>query len=366
LVHTPATHIWSIAQVVMQSPQCFGSDVASTHAPAQAVSPALQVSAQRPSMQATVPFATGAHTAPHWPQLFSSAVMSTQVFWQFVWPELQTTVQTLPTHEVPAPHALPQPPQLAESVSRRTQALPQGENGAVQVMPHLLPLHTALPLGGVGQAFPHAPQLPALEVVSTQAALHDMVPVGHRSRHWPPKHVLLAPHWTPQPPQLFGSMLVAMQASPQRVRPALQLKSHAPRAQTATASAGATHALPQAPQFIGSAFSSTQEVPQSDVPEEQVLLQLPAEQLAVPALGLVHAFVHEPQCAESDFKFTHPPLHSVVSPGQAAVHLPSAHTLPDGQLLAQVPQWFGSFFRFTQDPPHDVKPARHVAAQRPD
>jgi hypothetical protein len=208
---------------------------------------------------------------------------------------LQTTLHTPPTHEVPAPHALPQPPQLAESVSRRTQASPQGEKGAVQVMPHLPPLHTAPPLGGTEQAFPHPPQLPALEDVSTHAASHDMVPVGHRSRHSPPEHALFAPHLMPQPPQLSGSMLVAMHVPPQRVRPALQLKSHAPRAQTATASAGATQTLPQAPQFIGSAFSSTQDVPQSDVPPGQVLLQLPPEQLALPALGLTQALVHDPQ-----------------------------------------------------------------------
>jgi hypothetical protein len=256
-------------------------------------------------------------------------------------------------------------PQFAGSVSRRTQALPHGENGAAQVMPHLLPLQTAPPLGGTGQTLPHALQLPAFEVVSTHAASHDCVPTGHRSRHWPPEHVLFAPQCTPQPPQLFGSMLVAMQVSPHRVRPALQLKSQEPRAQTATASAGATHALPHAPQFIGSAFSSTHEVPQSDAPDGHVLLQLPPEQAAVPALGLVHVFVHEPQCAESDFRSTQAPLQSVVPPGHTVVHLPSAHTLPEGQLLGHVPQWFGSLFRLTQEPPHDVKPARHLAAQRP-
>lgn len=255
----------------------------------------MHVSAQRPPTQATVPFATGAHTAPHWPQLFSSEVTSTQAFWQSVWPGPQTTVHVPPMHEVPAAHALPHTPQFAESLSRRAQALPHGEKGAVQVMPHLLPLHTAPPLGGMGQAFPHAPQFPALDVVSTQAASQDMVPAGQRSRHCPPAHALFAPHLTPQPPQLFGSMLVAMQAFPHRLRPALQLKSHAPLAQTATASAGATHTLPHAPQFIGSAFSSTQELPQREVPEGQVLLQLPPEQVAVPALGLVQAFVHEPQ-----------------------------------------------------------------------
>ncbi len=279
----------------MQSPQCMGSVVASMHAPPHAVRPWLHVNAQRPPTQATVPSATGAHTAPHCPQLLASAVTSTHVFLQFVSPVPHTTVHMPPTHDVPAPQALPQVPQFAESVSRRTHAPPQGENGAVQVIPHLLPLQTAPPLDGTGQAFPQAPQLPALDVVSTQAASHDMVPGGHRSRHWPPKHVLFAPHLTPQPPQLLGSMLVAMHAEPHRVRPALQLKSQAPLAQTATASAGATQALPQAPQFIGSAFSSTQALPQSDVPPGQVLLQLPEAQLAVPALGLVQAFVHDPQ-----------------------------------------------------------------------
>jgi hypothetical protein len=48
------------------------------------------------------------------------------------------------------------------------------------------------------------------------------------------------------------------------------------------------------------------------------------------------------------------------------VHFPPAQTFPVGQLLAQVPQWFGSLFMSTQEPPHDVKPPRQVAAQRPD
>jgi hypothetical protein len=167
----------------MLSPPSSASAVASTQPPPHAVRPWLQVSAQRLPVQATVPFATGAHTAPHWPQLFASEVTSTQVFWQFVWPGPQTTVQTLPAQEVPAPQALPQAPQFAASVSKRTHALPQGEKGVVQVIPHLLALHTAPPFDGTGQALPQAPQLPALDVVSTQAASQDVVPVGHRSRH---------------------------------------------------------------------------------------------------------------------------------------------------------------------------------------
>ena len=79
-MQTPPTHVSFPVQAVMQSPQCIGSDVVSTHPPPQAVRAVPHVSAQRPPTQATVPFATGAHTAPHWPQLLASEVTSTQRF----------------------------------------------------------------------------------------------------------------------------------------------------------------------------------------------------------------------------------------------------------------------------------------------
>ncbi len=294
--------------------------------------------AQRPPLQATVPFATGAQTAPHWPQFLASLVVSTQAFAQFVWPAPQTTVHAPATHDFPAGHAVPQVPQLPGSESRRTQALPHGEKGAAQVMPHRLPWQTAPPLGGTGHALPQPPQLPAFEVVSTQAPLQEMVPVGHRSRHWPPEQALFAPHFTPQPPQLFGSIPVAMQALPQRVSPALQLKSQVPRAQTATASAGATQALPQAPQFIGSAFPSTQALPQSERLLGHALLQAPATQLTLPALGLAHAFVQAPQWAELELRSMQAPLQFVVPAGQTVVHMLAEHTCPDGHVVPQAPQ----------------------------
>lgn len=183
LVQSPAVHIWLPLHTVAQPPQFFGSEVTSTQAPPHAVSPALHVSSQRPALQATVPFMPGAQTAPHWPQFAGSEVTLTQVFPQFVWPEEQTTVHAPATHDMPAAHAAPHIPQFKGSESRRTQASPHTENGAVHVMPHLLPLHTAAPFGGMGQTTPHPPQLPALLVVSTHAASHDVVPAGHRSRH---------------------------------------------------------------------------------------------------------------------------------------------------------------------------------------
>jgi len=59
------THFSSAAHAVVQTPQCFASDVVSTHAPLHAVSPVLQVSAQRPPTQPTMPLGTDEHAAPH-------------------------------------------------------------------------------------------------------------------------------------------------------------------------------------------------------------------------------------------------------------------------------------------------------------
>jgi hypothetical protein len=80
MVQTPATHIAMPPHAVVQSPQYLGSIVVSTQAPPQKVRPGPQETAQRLPTQVTVPFATAAHTAPHWPQLFASEVTSIQTF----------------------------------------------------------------------------------------------------------------------------------------------------------------------------------------------------------------------------------------------------------------------------------------------
>jgi len=49
------------------------------------------------------------------------------------------------THVVPAPHGTPQPPQLALSDCSSTHALPQRRYGVLQLIPHVVPLHVAMP-----------------------------------------------------------------------------------------------------------------------------------------------------------------------------------------------------------------------------
>ncbi len=71
----------------------------------------------------------------------------------------------------------------------------------------------------------------------------------------------------------------------------------------------------------------------------QVALQAPAEQ-TWPA---GHAFPHVPQFLLSDSASTHVPLHrSDVSPIHVAPHVASEQTVPEGHLMAQPPQLFGS------------------------
>jgi hypothetical protein len=120
--------------------------------------------------------------------------------------------------DLPAPHTLPQAPQLSGEPLVSTQ-VPQ------------VPPHSVLPTGQThvpaeqvvpfGQALPHAPQFKALILVSTQAVPHLVSvpqeavleqPLGVQS--WPTVHL------TPQPWQLLGSVESSTQLPAQLVRPA--------------------------------------------------------------------------------------------------------------------------------------------------
>jgi hypothetical protein len=288
--------------------------------------------------QETVPFGMVAQTAPHCPQFVSSVPRSTHTFLQLVVPPVQTAVQTPPAQVWPAPQAVPQAPQFVESVSSRTQALPQGEKGAVHAIPHLPALHTAPPFGGTGQALLQAPQLAAFEVRSTHAPLHVVVPAGHRSTHFPAEQAVFAPHFTPHPPQLFGSMFVATQAAPHLVRFVLQLKSHLPAAHTAVEREGAVQRFPQPPQLTGSEFASTQAVPHRESPVPHALLHAPPAHVAVPPLGAAQAWAHAEQLVADALRSTQAPVHAVIPAGQTVAHLPRAHTSPAAQTDPHAPQ----------------------------
>ena len=68
-------------------------------------------------------------------------------------------------------------------------------------MSHLPAAHTATPFAGMGQAFPHPPQLAVLVPVSTQALPQAIVPALHDVLHSPDEHTLPVPHATSQEPQ---------------------------------------------------------------------------------------------------------------------------------------------------------------------
>jgi hypothetical protein len=68
----------------------------------------------------------------------------------------------------------------------------------------------------VPHACPHAPQFALSFCVSTQAPAHAWSPGKQPDSHAPPEHTWLAGHFTPQPPQLFGSWLTGMHVPPQR------------------------------------------------------------------------------------------------------------------------------------------------------
>ncbi len=121
--------------------------------------------------------------------------------------------------------------------------------------------HVAEPLLGVGQTRPQALQCAGLLCVFTQAFEQAVVPVGQLLMQRPFEQTWVELHLTLQPPQLFGSDLVAMQALPQRAYPSWQMKSHLPPAQVGVPNAGASQRLPQALQLFGSVSVATHKFP---------------------------------------------------------------------------------------------------------
>jgi hypothetical protein len=72
-------------------------------------------------------------------------------------------------HTSPVGQALPQPPQLAGSLSGSTHALPHFTKPGRQTKSQVPELHWAAPLVGTSQALPQLPQLAASVSKSMQA-----------------------------------------------------------------------------------------------------------------------------------------------------------------------------------------------------
>jgi hypothetical protein len=182
---------------------------------------------QRPATQVS-PFG---HTSLHVPQLRTSVAVFVHPWLQHVAAPVHTGPplqeggiwQTPPRHVAPAPHALPQPPQLFESVSMSVQPTVQHWSTPVQRGP---PLHDAfgvqtpaMQLLFAGQALPHPLQLFGSVSMSVQPALqHCSRPVQTGPpAHWaggvqlPCTQVSPALHAKPHWLQLFGSVFTSVQ-----------------------------------------------------------------------------------------------------------------------------------------------------------
>ena len=154
--HPPPAQDAPFGHCVLQAPQCAGFVRRSTHALLQSESAAPassvpQLALQVPPLQTGAP-PIGGQTFPHAPQLFGS-------FW--VWK--QTLLQRIPWkhwqvppwHVVPAPHSVPQAPQLLLFEERSTHAVPHWASPPGHT--HDPALHTR-PLCAL-QTRPQAPQL---------------------------------------------------------------------------------------------------------------------------------------------------------------------------------------------------------------
>jgi len=165
------------------------------------------------------------HVAPQLPQFDESVCRLEHVCWeddpQSVSPEVQPHCP--PLHCVVPLHARPQPPQLALSVFVVTHAFLHAVSSGPHIETHL-PLEHRNPWS---HTEPHDPQFCASAWRFAQAPPQFDVPDGHA--HLPPLHVADMTQATPQPPQLFVSVLVSTHVPAQNVRVAgMQVSWHTP------------------------------------------------------------------------------------------------------------------------------------------
>jgi len=259
--------------------------VPAQHFPAQVTSPDGQESPQAPALQ--ISFA--GHTVPQTPQFFES---------------VSTFVQTAPHRlgvaegQRQAPpvqawadgQAFPQVPQLFRSVEvfAQTCPVPAGQTVRGELHTQAAPLQVNPTL----QEFPHPPQFAAFVSRSTQVPVAGS-PGGQRVMSLalvdglqrqpgapPTAPQVPSPQACPQAPQLFESVEVFAQASPQGVSPAVW-HWHEPAWQLAPA----MQLLPQRPQFAESVWRSLHSEPHAVSPSGQFTGDEP--QLAPPTARAV-------------------------------------------------------------------------------
>lgn len=230
---------------------------------------------------------------------------------------------------------------------------------------------------------------------SRQRPLHESSPAAH----WqiPPWQAKLIPgsHALPQPPQLSKLVLGSMQLPPHAICPAVGHKHWPPEHEVPAA-----QSLPQAPQLFGSferfthaPLQSTVLTAQVQVPAVQTLPvgQLPSVRQATQVLRIVSQYgvgvAHVVSLTQATQRFvvvlhTGRPatveqlvfdVHSrhtlLMQNGEDGGQLPllvqlgrqapPMHCSPAAQVLPQVPQLFGSVWRFTQAPEQALCPDGH-------
>jgi hypothetical protein len=162
---------------------------------------------------------------------------------QGVRPELHAAAHDPPLQNgaVPA-HAIPQPPQLAASLTTSTHAPPQARVPAGHA--HRPPVHAC----DSAQTAPQAPQSRTSVARSTQLAPHAVSPALHEEAQAPRlQRGEVPPHATEHSPQLRGSERRGVQAPPHAASPARrQIGGRAPASTSAMPGKSSETVPPQA------------------------------------------------------------------------------------------------------------------------
>lgn len=389
-VHTELSQTAPVWQALPQSPQFARSRVTFVHAPLQSFAGAVQLHV--PVVQSVPPV----HESPQLPQLSSFDCVSTQADAQFVSepqldehsPALQTCpalhfvwqapqncgllvrsthvplqfvrpsgqTQAASEQTKPSGHFFPQPPQLSGSVVRRTHSPPQST--LPLELPASLPLGLQLPAvhapsrqtSPFAHFVPHAPQFSRSARMLVHWPLHSSCPAGQPQA--PFKHSWLFAQTVPHAPQWFSLLFVSTQELLQFVRPVAQPAAHAPWLQTPSV---LVQVVPHCPQFFGSFVRSTH------VPLQLVV---PVGQPHDPKLHCSvapHALSHAPQWSSSLAGSTQDAPHCVRPAAHVAEHCPRLQTSPAAHFVPHSPQLDGSVSGLVQASPHFTLSPVHVA-----
>jgi hypothetical protein len=244
-------------------------------------------------------------------------------------------------------HAAPQVPQLFAFVAMFTShpslAIPlQSAKPASHVNPHVPALQFALALAGTGQFVAHPPQFIGSVFRSAHTVSQRVCPVVHITLHNPMSQTgAVAGHVTPQPPQLFWSLLEIGQPlipDPHCSHPVSH--PHTPAVQCAFAPQTVVHV----PQWVGSDRVSDSQPFIGSASQSAKPVAHP-HPVAPQTWFAPHAVPQAPQFARSASSCTSQPFAG--SPSQSArpaghTHMPSVHAREGPQSCPQAPQFMAS------------------------